>query len=212
MTKRKSKALIVLGIILTITILISGFFVYTKDIRYRLADARMCKKGIFHYQTKKLEDGCYNAKSYGGYNVIWVSEAINIDKTKNDIKEFFLHNINSQNHINNISYELQGATSSVNSNMERFTYDLDDEYRAIWCLDRKKCVGILCREVGDIAHVMIFKKDTSDLHSGYEIIIAKSNPANYGKGDFQDGRPYKRVSQKDIQNIIKLVFENDKLK
>ncbi len=201
---------LIIGIIV-LTIIIVSMFWYIKDIRYRLADARICKKEIFHYQTKKLEDGCYNAKSYGEYNVIWVSKAVNIDKIQNDIKEFFLHDIGNKNYVNNISYGLQGATSNVNDSMERFVYDLNDRYMAVSFLDRKKCVSMLCREVGDIVHVMIFKKDAFGLHSGYEIVIAKSNPANYGKGDFQNGRPYKRVSQKDIKNIIKLVFENDEL-
>ena len=204
MKLKKKKTFVITVIFLLI---VGGLFWYDQDLKFRIADMKLCGKGLFHYQTKKLEDGCYDAKSYGKYHFVVLSKIANIYEINNEVKAFFLQN--DTNHLKDVSYNLNSETIKVNSSMKRFAYYLSDQYVVVGFLDRKVCLSILCREVGDVAYFMIFKKDTQELINGGKLVVARSNPANYGKGDFQEGRPYKPVSKNDIQNIIRLGFEND---
>ena len=68
---------------------------------------------------------------------------------------------------------------------------------------------MLCGEVGDIVDVMIFNKDNLQPLAGGEITIVKGNPKKCGKEESIEGKPYKYVSKKDLENIINLAFQDD---
>ncbi len=215
MTKRKSRTLIVLGMILTIIILIGGFFVYTKDIRYRLADVRFCKnKMSFWNQSKQLKKRCYtDSYSYKIYHNISVYKMKNINEESNAMKIFFAHGENSFKEAEKASREFKMVfRKNFNDNIvdEKFVYSFD-KYKVFGFVNRK--LGDTNVKIsstrGDAVYLVIYSGETNNPVVGYRIGIALSNPNKYTEWNKS---PYKKVSQKDIKNIIKLVFENDKLK
>jgi len=177
-----NKKSIIVGV-LSLLLIMSGFVWYNQDLKFRIADIRLCENDIsFFHQYRKLQNGCYkNSYSYGRYYRIMFGEI------GDDIVDGII-----DNKQNGLKFSNQ------------FEYVLNKYRIKVFVKNKIGDGSILINEsYGDLIYVKVYN-DNGSVIANYRIVIALSNP---GKYTVSHEPIYKKATNKDIKEIINLILE-----
>jgi hypothetical protein len=180
--KLKNKKTFVVTVIFLL--IVGGLFWYNQDLKFRIADMRLCKNDIsFLHHYRELNKGCYDESySYGKYHNIKFSR----------IKRETIDSILNNSKQNNVDFD------------DRFKYVFDKYTIEVFVKSKVGDGNVLIGEsYGDLVYAKIYNNNNNTTDN-YRIVISLSNPAKFTTNH---QAVYKKVKTEDIKKIVNLIIK-----